>query len=333
LRPALLLTAPDTFSVDRLEDVPASGGLVGVEIAYTGLCGTDLHIVEGLHPRARFPLALGHELVGRVEGGPEDGQLVVVDPLISCGTCSACRLGHPHVCANLRLIGIDSHGGLAGRVLASPERLHPVPSGVDPRMAALAEPLAVAVHAVRRAPVTGGSTVVVAGAGPIGLLLALVVRRAGAARVLVMEPSVPRRTFAERCGFELLDPADPVADLRRRTDNWMADVVLDAAAVPAVAAILPRLVHPAGAISLVGVYSAPAPVDLQALVFGELTVIGNRVYAPADIDTALDIIAGGELDLAAFVTEIVGLRDAPAALRRLRAGEGIKYLVDCRAGA
>ena len=94
LRPALLLTAPDTFAMDRLVDQPVGPDFTAVEIAYTGLCGTDLHIAEGLHPRARFPLALGHELVGTVVGGPDDGRLVVVDPLVACGSCSACRLGH-----------------------------------------------------------------------------------------------------------------------------------------------------------------------------------------------------------------------------------------------
>ena len=228
------------------------------------------------------------------------------------------------------MIGIDSNGGLAGRVVARSERLHFVPHGVEPSLATLCEPLAVAVHAVRRSGVAEGSTVVVIGAGPIGIVLGLVARLRGAARVLVSEPSATRRDFAAQCGFELLDPADPVGDVRRITDGWMADVVFDAAAVPAVAALLPRMVHPTGTVSLVGTYAAPAAVDLTAVVFGEMTVIGSRVYTPADIEGALGILARGELDLRPLVTGIVAMADAPEVLASLRSGEGVKYLVDCR---
>lgn len=333
MRPALLLTAPRTFELAERADAAPPDGQVAIDVLYTGVCGTDLHIVEGAHPRATFPLAIGHELVGYARGGSHDGQLVVVDPLLSCGVCAACRLGEPHVCMRLRLIGIDVDGGLAGRISADPERLHVVPAGLGAIDAVLTEPLAVAVHAARRASLAAGATVVVVGAGPIGVLLALVSRRAGAARIMVAEPSPTRRAFIERLGFELLDVADPVASVRDRTGGSMADLVFDAAAVPAVAAWLPAIVRPTGTVSLVGVYGSPPPIDLRAVVFGELTVRGNRVYTPDDIDTALAIIARRELDLRPLVTDVVSLRDAAGAIERLAAGDGVKYLVDSRAGS
>ena len=285
-RAALVLTGVDRFAVEQREPAEASGDQVAVDVGYVGLCGTDVHIVDGSHPRARVPLVLGHELVGRALGGPFAGQAVVVDPLIACGTCSACQLGERHVCANLRLIGIDRDGGLSGRVVVDPDRLHPVPDGLALTVAALAEPLAVAVHAVRRAQVAAADKVVIMGAGPIGLLLAHAARRAGAVQIMIGEPGPDRRRFAELAGFETLDPADPLADLDRRTSGWLADVVFDAAAVPAVAALLPRLVRPAGRIGLVGTYGRPVEVDLQAVLFRELRLIGNRVYEPADLDSA-----------------------------------------------
>jgi threonine dehydrogenase-like Zn-dependent dehydrogenase len=113
-RPALVLTGVDSFVVEQRPPAESTGDAVAIDVDLVGLCGTDLHIVEGSHPRARFPLVLGHELVGRATAGQLAGRAVVVDPLIACGDCSACRLGERHVCANLRLIGIDRDGGLVG---------------------------------------------------------------------------------------------------------------------------------------------------------------------------------------------------------------------------
>ena len=207
------------------------------------------------------------------------------------------------------------------------DRLHVVPEGLDPVVAALAEPLAVAVHATRRAGVGNGDTVVIMGAGPIGLLLAFAVRRAGAGKILIGEPAPARRTFAASVGFDTLDAADPVGDLERRTSGWLADVAFDAAAAPAVAAILPRLVRPAGRIALVGTYGRPTEVDLQAILFKELTLLGNRVYQPADIDAGLEMLAADPAVFRPLISDVVGLDEAPAAFARLRAGEGVKYLV------
>jgi (R,R)-butanediol dehydrogenase / meso-butanediol dehydrogenase / diacetyl reductase len=231
------------------------------------------------------------------------------------------------VCADLRLVGIDRDGGLSGRVVVDPDRLHLVPDGLDPIVAALAEPLAVAVHATGRAGVGAGDTVAIMGAGPIGLLLAFASRRAGAATILIGEPAAARRTFAAAVGFETLDPADPLGDLERRTSGGLADVAFDAAAVPAVAALLPRLVRPAGRIGLVGTYGRPVELDLQAVLFRELTLLGNRVYRPRDIDAALEMLAADPALFRPLVSDVVDLSGAPGAFARLRAGEGVKYLV------
>jgi threonine dehydrogenase-like Zn-dependent dehydrogenase len=135
-RPALVLTGVDSFVVEQRPPAESTGDAVAIDIDLVGLCGSDVHIVEGSHPRARFPLVLGHELVGRATAGQLAGRAVVVDPLIACGDCSACRLGERHVCANLRLIGIDRDGGLSGRVVVDSERVHVVPAGLDPVVAA-----------------------------------------------------------------------------------------------------------------------------------------------------------------------------------------------------
>lgn len=324
---ALVLEAPERFTVAEIPEPEAAAAEVLVAPAFVGLCGTDLHIVEGLHPRATFPLVLGHEVVGILASGPSAGAAVVVDPTISCGTCAACRIGLAHVCEHLRLLGIDRDGGLAERMTADAARLHPVPDGLALEAAALAEPLAVAVHAVRRSGLEAGDRVVVVGGGPIGLLTALVARASGASCVLV-EPAPARQERARRLELDLV--AD-VADVSARLGG-KAGVAFDAAGAPPVALALPTLVRPGGVVVVVGVYSAPVPVDLQHVTFAELSLVGTRVYTPEDIDEALGLLAAGAVEPSALVSDVVDFDGVESALARLRRGESLKVLVAVQSG-
>ena len=299
---------------------PAPGWAV-LDVAFGGLCGTDLHITAGEHPRARPGLVLGHELSGRVATDVEGfaaGEAVTVEPLLSCGVCPPCRAGTPHVCRTLRLIGIDVAGGLAAQVAVPVERLVRLPGGTDLRRAAFIEPLAVAVHAVRRAELRLGESALVAGAGPIGLAVALAARLAGAT-VSVVEPAERRRAVATALGFE----AHPVA-----SDDEEHDVVFDSAAHPAVAEGFTRWAAIGGRVVLVGTYGRPTPVDLQAVTFRELRLIGTRVYTRGDVEAAAAMIADGRVDPEPLITATVPLSEAPAALERLRRGEEIKVVVE-----
>jgi threonine dehydrogenase-like Zn-dependent dehydrogenase len=327
---ALVLTGGNAFGwVDLPEPRPSAGEVV-VRALHTGLCGTDLHIADGSHPRARPPLALGHEFVGLPESGRFVGTPVRVDPLLPCGDCVACDAGQPNTCANLRLVGIDRDGALAGRVAIREDRLHPVPHGLESSAATLAEPLAVAVHAVGRVGEVSGRVVVVVGGGPVGILLAHVARRAGA-HVLVAEPSLARRAVAADLGLELLDVADPVADVRGRTNGRMAAVAMDAAAAPAVAAMLTDLVHPGGTIAIVGSYGRPVPVDLQAVMFREESIIGHRTYLPPDIDGALSILAADRDLPRRLISDVVDPDQVGQALQAMATGQLMKVIVECPA--
>ena len=264
------------------------------------------------------------------ESGPLAGRSVLVDPLIPCGACPACDIGASNACARLRLIGIDRHGALAGRVAVSADRLHAVPDGIPDEVAPLAEPIAVAVHAVRRVPPLLGRIVVVMGGGPVGLLVAHVARRAGG-RVVVSEPSTARRATADALGFELLDAATPLEDVQRRTDGRLADVVFDAAGAAPVAALLPSLVKPSGTIAIVGAYAGPTPLDLQAVMFKELSLVGHRTYLPADIDAALAVLAADQEVLRPLLSGTVQADDVAETIEALRRGQGMKYVVECSA--
>lgn len=330
---ALVATGPGEVRLEERPD-PTGDGLP-LDVSYVGLCGTDLHIMQGEHPRAQFPLVLGHEIVGRVApaaGRALAGRLAVVNPLLPCGQCAACRRRRGWVCAHLRLVGIDEDGGLVSRINVRPSKLHLVPDGVEPRVAALAEPLAVAVHAVRESALRLGETVVVVGAGPVGLLTALAARHAGAARVFVAERAPQRRKVAEALGLELLDAADPVESLAEQTRGALADVAFDAAAHPVVAPMLTSLLVPGGQFVIVGAYRGTAPVDLQAVMFRGLSMVGVRVYRPEDIDAAIAMLAAGAVDADSIITSVVPLDRVGAAFEQLKDGTQVKVLVEGAAG-
>jgi (R,R)-butanediol dehydrogenase/meso-butanediol dehydrogenase/diacetyl reductase len=323
---AAVWTATDQIAITDLPmpEVPAGWALV--KVAYNGICGTDLAILHGKHPRASAPLIMGHEISGWVEHagatGPAAGTLVVVEPLISCGECRSCKNGLSHVCRHLGLFGIDSPGGMAQYVALPPEVLHTVPDGVDPRTATLAEPLAVAVHAVELSGLEAGSTVAVYGAGPIGILTALVARHAGAAAVVITEPSPWRREVAEHLGFTVA-PADATMaeTLGPLTDGEGADVTFDSAAHPSVAAELTAVTRVRGSIVIVGVYKQPAVLDLQAVCFKEQTLVGVRVYTSQDVTSAIELIASGVLGLDRFPIRSFDLFNVAAAFDAATSGQ------------
>ncbi|MGK3209265.1 zinc-dependent alcohol dehydrogenase [Amycolatopsis sp. MEPSY49] len=337
VRPALMRaavwTGPGAVAVRDVERPVVQDGDVLVRVEYGGICGTDLAILAGAHPRAEAPLILGHEIVGTVEqpsaGGPPAGTRVAVEPLIACGRCRACRDGARHVCRDLELYGIDAPGGLAELVAVPADRVLPVDPRVDGRLAAWAEPLAVAVHAVGRAEAVAGATVLVFGGGPIGILTALVARRNGARRVVVVEPKPARRATTEQGGFELAPPdVDPVAWFRSTNDGEGADVVFDAAGHPAVAAVLPAAARETGSIVLVAVYKTPPPVDLRAVCFAEQRIIGARVYTRRDFADAVSLLAGDGLGLARLPVAVLPLESVAEAFELAQAADApIKVLL------
>ncbi|WP_454812256.1 zinc-dependent alcohol dehydrogenase [Paenarthrobacter nitroguajacolicus] len=330
---AAVWTGPETieYRTVPLPEVPEGWALVRSEL--TGICGTDFSILHGSHPRAETPVVMGHEITGIVEiaapGGPAAGTRVTVEPLIHCGNCHPCREGNTHVCRSLKLYGIDVAGSLAEYVTLPAETLVPVSSAVPLQEAALAEPLAVAVHAVSRSGLRAGERVLVFGAGPIGILTALVARHEGASSVLICEPSEDRRMVAEELGFDTVaSGADPLEAVLKATDGDGADIVFDSAAHPSVAALLPKAVRVLGTIVLIGVYKKPVEVDLQALTFAENTVVGVRVYTRADVERAVKLIEGGDLGLGRIPVEVFPLEETTAAFTKaMTAGAVLKVFV------
>jgi (R,R)-butanediol dehydrogenase / meso-butanediol dehydrogenase / diacetyl reductase len=325
--------------VREADAVQPAAGMVQVEVAYTGICGTDLHIVHGaMDGRVAPPAILGHEMAGRVaatgEGvaGWSSGDPVTVMPLVWCGECAACRNGHSHICRRLSFLGIDAPGSLQPRWTVPAGTLVPLPAELPLRTAALAEPTAVAVHDVRRAGLSAGERAVVVGGGPIGLLVAAVAQDAGAA-VLLVEPNDGRRRLAESAGLTTLDPRarDVAAHVEEWTDGAGAEVAFEVSgAVAGIQSAIDAL-GPRGRLVVVAIHPTSPPVDLFSVFWRELTILGARVYERADFEEAVRLLAAGRIPADTLVTDVVPLADTAGAFATLDAGGAMKILVDCAA--
>lgn len=284
-----------------LDDVPApeiKSNEVLIKVHYAGICGSDLNIYVGAHPRAKAPLVPGHEFSGVIEEGNghfTKGTKVTVRPLISCGRCHACESGNSHVCATLKLYGIDTDGGMAQYVKVPADVVHVLPDDMPMTIGAFVEPLAVGVHAVSRANMKAGDSIVVFGAGTIGFCVASVAASCGAKQIIMVETNPYRLGLAKECGFTALSPADGnvVEQILALTGGVGADVVFDCAAHPSVAAVLTKIVKVQGTIEIVGSYKKPAEVALLDIEFKELTIVGTRVYVKRDFETAIKLIRSG----------------------------------------
>jgi 2-desacetyl-2-hydroxyethyl bacteriochlorophyllide A dehydrogenase len=312
-------------------------GEVAIDVAYTGICGTDMHIFHGhMDGRVSRPLTPGHEMSGTVAQlgvGVTDlgiGDKVVVMPLDWCGECYACEHGYTNVCHRLRFLGIDAPGSMQQSWVVPARVVLPVPDHVELSHAALVEPVAVAVHDVRRAGVAVGDRVVVIGGGPIGQLIAWVARRRGS-EVALSEPDPARREFAGADGFTVVDPT--ATDVAEWVADWSphggADIAFEVSATKAGARAMTDVLVARGRAVIVGIHSEPPPVDLHRCFWRELTLIGARVYERADFAEAVDLVASGDIPLDRFISAVYPLTSAGEAFTRLDAGEGVmKVLVD-----
>ncbi len=326
------------FSVGASERTAPGPGEVRLDVAYCGVCGTDLHIAHGhMDKRVGAHQVIGHEMSGTVaEVGPEvdgiePGDAVVVRPLDTRGETAADK-GFSHISRNLKFMGIDSPGAFQQSWTVPAFTIHKLPPGLDLRLAALAEPLAVACHDTRRGEVAAGESVVVIGGGPIGLLISLVASSLGAG-VVLSEVNASRRSLATSLGLDAVDPA--AADLPRevleRTDGAGADVVFEVSGSAAGVGLMTELACIRGRVVVVAIFPEPPPVRLFDVFWKELTIVGARVYEPADYEHAIGLLAAGTLPLDELITAVEPLERLPEVFGSLSADpSAMKVLMDCR---
>lgn len=316
-----------TFTVDRTQAAPPGPGEVRVRIAYCGICGTDMHVFHGnMDARVGFERVIGHEMSGVVEAlgdgvaGFAPGQKVVVRPLDHCGDCPACAAGHEHICHNLKFLGLDTDGAMQELWTVPAHTLHLLPDDLRLDHAALIEPVAVACHDVRLSRLVPGEDAVVIGGGPIGILVAMVARDAGA-DVLISEVNPHRLAIAERLGFDTINPAeaDLPALVDARTGGKGADVVFEVSGSQAGVDAMTRVAATRARIVMVAIHAQKPSIDLFQFFWRELELIGVRVYAPEDYEKAIAVIASGGVDADTVITDVSPLGDIQAAFEALDA--------------
>lgn len=314
-----------SFTVEEVEIAPPGEGEVQIDVAYCGICGTDLHIYLGhMDARVGFERTIGHEMSGVIAAvgagveGLSPGQHIVVRPLDHCGDCPACTAGHEHICHNLKFIGIDTDGAFQQKWNVPAHTIHVLPDDLDLSHAALIEPLAVAVHDVDRGKVRPGEDVLVIGGGPIGMLVAMAARDAGA-NVTVTEINENRLAFARKIGFATMNPkeVDVAKAIHEATGGKGADVVFEVSGSQPGVDLMTAAAATRGRIVMVAIHATKPQIDMFQFFWRELDLIGARVYRPEDYDKAMALLAKGVVDCDAFITDIQGLSDIQAAFKAL----------------
>ena len=318
---ALVYLGPRRMELqDAPEPTPAAGE-ARVRVSASAICGSDLHGFREASPRRVPPLVMGHEVVGVVDAvgdgvdGAWRGARVVAMPLVSCGACPRCREGRPNVCPTRRLMGMDFPGGFAEAFTIPATQLRRPPDALDDLTAALAEPLANAVHVVTRS-VRAGERVLVIGAGAIGLFSARAAQLQGASMVVVTDTQPDRLRRAEGFGAQAVGAAGAAEAISELTQGEGVDVVIDAAGVPATWSLGLRAVRHGGRVDVIGLGAPEGPVAYQMLVAKAVTVVGAYACLETDVARALDLLASGDVDVTGWVT-MMPLVDGQAAFESL----------------
>jgi threonine dehydrogenase-like Zn-dependent dehydrogenase len=316
------LTASGKLEVGEVPDPENGAGRVVLDVVATGICGSDLHGARGDNDRRRPGTVMGHEIVA----ADPDGARVVVNPLVACGRCAACRAGQDNRCPTRRLIGCVPQlpGGFADRLGAPAANAVPFGGEVPAEWGALVEPLAVGAHAVDRLPAgPPEAPLLVVGGGMIGVACALAARARGA-DVTVSEPVADRRALLADLGLTVLAPDD--------VGRERFGAVLDCVATAATLATALAAVPPGGAVVVVGFGRPELPLPLDPIVQGEKTVTGSAQYPAGTFAATARWVASGAVDLAPVIGARVALDALPDAFAELMAGvdRGLKVLVTPR---
>lgn len=306
-------------------EIPQIGpGEALIRIKYAGICGTDIHLLAGEHATATYPLVPGHECVAElIEMNDESrkdlkaGDIVVPQPYSSCGVCDPCLTGMDNVCANLQIAGVHQDGVFAEYAKVSSRKLFKVPNDIDLKLAVLTEPLAVAVHDVKRSSLQVRDKALIIGGGPIGVLIAMVAELAGAGEVIISEVSQYRIDFAEKLGYKTLNPASENfnAQMDKITKGKGFDVVYEVSGSKTGIATMTDFVKIGGEVVLVGISPVPYPVNTTAIFSKQLTLTGVRLHSQVNFGAALEILESGKMNdqLNQLVSKVYDFNDVAEA--------------------
>ncbi len=322
---AALLKSWENMEIVDVPKPTLENNEVLIKMLYAGVCGSDITVYSGKHPTATAPCIVGHEILGIIEEIKADfptdlkvGDRVTVNPLIGCGHCEPCRKGI-HVCKDLKLLGIHEDGGYAEYTKADIRKVVKINEGISDRIAALAEPFAVGYHVTMRAGVKLGDSVLIIGAGPIGMVLALAAKAAGAEQIIISEPGAERRAIAEDFGFETINPMDyeDVMDkINELTDGNGFDKVYEVSGSKAGVLLTTRACKIRGTIVSMGLAGLEYPFVIGQISFKEQTLVGSRTYSEPNFVGGVRLLEklDKEYDLSKLISDEMTIDQAQEAI-------------------
>ena len=318
------------------EDVPeptVGPDHVLIQVKACGICGSDVHGMDGSTGRRIPPLIMGHEASGViVETGPEvvgwrKGDRVTFDSTIYCGKCHFCRKGRINLCDHRRVLGVScdeyrQDGAFAEYVAVPQHILYRLPEGLSFELAAMVEPLSIAVHAVERGRLPLSDSAVVVGCGMIGLLVVQSLRAAGCGLIVAVDIDPCKLTLAKQFGAGATlrsDETDVVSEVLGLTDGRGADAAFEAVGVDATQKLAVQCVRKGGAVTLIGNQEPTGELLFQHIVTRELTLYGSCASC-GEYPACLDLMARGAVDVAPLISAVAPLADGAAWFERLYSG-------------
>ena len=313
-----VMTAPKEIVFEEVATPVAGEGEVLIKMMKIGVCGSDIHVYHGKHPFTKYPVTQGHEVSGKIvqlgEGvqGLSVGQKVTIEPQVVCGKCYPCRHGHYNSCEVLKVMGFQTTGAASEYFAVSAAKVTPLPDSITYNEGAMVEPLAVTVHAVRRAGDMNGKKIAVLGAGPIGILTAQTAKAMGAAETLITDVSDYRLSVATKCGI------DYTANTRTKDFNDAltesfgpdkADVIFDCAGNDITINQAIRCARKGTTIMLVAVFADMAKADLAVLNDHELTLNTSMMYMHEDYVDAIRLLGEKKVQLKPLMTKHFAFTD------------------------
>ncbi len=338
---ALVLTEYNHLEYQDMPEPDLGPEDVLIAVKACGICGSDVHGMDGSTGRRRPPLVMGHEAAGvivRRGSGVRawaDGDRVTFDSTIYCGHCEFCRAGRINLCDNRRVLGVScedyrQHGAFAQYVAVPQRILYRLPDGLSFERAAVVEALSIAFHAVRRTPIVLDDTAVVVGTGMVGLLVVQALRLAGCGRILAVDLDPQRLDLACRLGADEAIQAgtlDVASEVLRRTQGHGADVALEVVGQTATIQAAVASLRKGGQLTLVGNLSPKIELPLQAVVTRELTLNGSCA-SQGEYPACLNMLARGAVDVDAITSAVAPLSEGASWFHRLyQGGEGLMKVI------
>ncbi len=319
---AFQVRAPFEFGLAQVDMPRVAPGEVKVDVAYAGICGSDMHIIHGQNAFVQFPRVTGHEFSGVVREVGEGvdnlkvGDRVCIDPVISCGTCYPCRINRPNVCTRLQVIGVHRDGGFSEQVCVPADNAHRLPDSMSLSHAALVEPYSIALNVLDRMQPHPGDSLLIYGAGVIGLTLVQMARALGLTDITVTDVIDTRLETAKALGASRTlngKDVDVEATMRELTNGEGVPLIVDAACIPALMPQMVRLASPAGRIGLLGFNAVPSDLVQLEMIKKELTLVGSRLNN-RKFPKVIELIASGKLQVQEMISHRVSFDEMPSAI-------------------